>query len=707
MTTLAPPADFGTTIRDRATDLRHNWRQHIPLTLLLVGTAVFYLWDITRNQMGNTFYAGAAWAGSENWKALLFGSVDPSNFITVDKPPVSQWVMGLSGQIFGFSSASMLIPEAIMGVLSVWLLYSAVHRLTDNRGASLLAGLALAITPVAAMMFRFNNPDAVMVLLMTAAAYCAVRATLAGSAKWLALAGAAMGFAFLAKMLEGLMSLPALALVYLIAAPVVVWHKRILHLLYAGIAMIAASGWYVVLTLLWPKDSRPYMAGSTDNNFMNLVLGYNGLDRIQGKSHGPGGGFNLKDLPATIDVNGQTVSRDQIQHAFHGGGMGGASAGLFRLFKGEFAVEISWLIPAAIVAFIAIIVLRWGKPRTDAIRAGGILFFCWMLVDGIVLSYMQGMIHPYYTLAIAPGIAGTVGIGVAAAWAERNRLIGRGFLAAMVVAAGIWGFVVADRAPHWNGWLPWVVLALTVIAAAAIVGTLALAGRTPRSVGLAVVGVAVIAALAAPAVYAANAVGTKQTGGNPSANPVSSSHGFMGGGNHRGGGGFGFGGSTQANPQLSALLKSAGGYRWPAATSRSSSAAGYELAYRVPVMAIGGFNDDPTPTLAQFQQYVKDHDVRYYLQQSQSGFGGGATTGATGSGANASAANGATAGSGTHHGRRSEGAATGQQQTGQQQTGGFGRQTGVTADIQQWVDANFHSQTIGGVTVYDLQSPIS
>ncbi|WP_018178109.1 ArnT family glycosyltransferase [Jongsikchunia kroppenstedtii] len=702
MTTLAPTAAVGTTIRDRATDLRHNWRQHIPLALLLIGTAVFYLWDITRNEMGNSFYAGAAWAGSENWKALLFGSVDPSNFITVDKPPVSQWVMGLSGQIFGFSSASMLIPEAIMGVLSVWLLYSAVHRLTNNRGASLLAGLALALTPVAALMFRFNNPDAVMVLLMTAAAYCTVRATLAGSAKWLALAGAAMGFAFLAKMLEGLMSLPALALVYLIAAPVVVWHKRILHLLYAGLAMIAASGWYVVLTLLWPKDSRPYLAGSTDNNFMNLVLGYNGLDRIQGRSGGHGG-FNPGRLPENITINGHTYSHDQITHAFHGGGMGGASAGLFRLFKGEFAVEISWLIPAAIVAFVAVIVLRWGMPRTDAIRAGGILFFCWMLVDGIVLSYMQGMIHPYYTLAIAPAIAGTVGVGVAAAWAERGRLIGRGFLAAMVVAAGIWGFVVADRAPQWNGWLSWVVLALTIIAAAAIIGSLALPARLTRVVGLGVIAAALIAALAAPAVYAANAVGTKQTGGNPSANPVSRAGGFMGGGtNHHGGGGFGFGGATQADPQLSALLKSANGYRWPAATSRSSSAAGYELAYRVPVMAIGGFMDDPAPSLAQFQQYVKDHDVRYYLQPNMSvtaGTQAGPSTGAP------------TTGGTTHHRERPGGAdqqQSGQPQSGQQPGGfGFGRgSNGVTAQIQQWVDANFHSQTIGGVTVYDLQAPL-
>jgi 4-amino-4-deoxy-L-arabinose transferase-like glycosyltransferase len=183
--------------------------ERIVLAVLLLGTAVMYLWNITVNGMGNKFYAAAAWAGSQNWKALLFGSLDLHNFITVDKPPVSQWVMGLSGQIFGFSSASMLIPQALMAVAAVALLYSAVRRISGPR-AALLAGAALALTPVAVLMFRYNNPDAVMVLLMTAGAYCIVRALHDASPPWIALAGVALGFAFLAKMLEGLIVMPAL-----------------------------------------------------------------------------------------------------------------------------------------------------------------------------------------------------------------------------------------------------------------------------------------------------------------------------------------------------------------------------------------------------------------------------------------------------------------------------------------------------------------
>ena len=255
----------------------------VRLGILLVGTAVLYLWNITVNGMANQYYAASVEAGAQDWEALLFGSLDSHNFITVDKPPLSQWVMGLSGQLFGFSSASMLVPEALMAVGAVALLYGAVRRISGPR-AGLLAGIALALTPVAVLMFRFNDPDAAMVLLMTAAAYCTVRAVPRGSAGWVVGAGVALGFAFLAKMLEGVMVMPALAAAYLLAAPIRL-RTRLLHVLAGAAAFAVSAGWFVVLTMLWPASSRPYLAGSTDNEFLNLVFGYNGLARVLGRAH--------------------------------------------------------------------------------------------------------------------------------------------------------------------------------------------------------------------------------------------------------------------------------------------------------------------------------------------------------------------------------------------------------------------------------------
>ena len=305
-------------------------RRRVALGVLLVATAVTYLWNITVNGMGNPFYAGAAQAGSKNWEALLFGSVDPDNFITVDKPPVSQWVMGLSGQIFGFSSASMLVPEALMAVASVALLYGAVRRSRDQAG--LLAGASFALTPVVALMFRYNNPDAVMVLLMTAAAYCTVRALERASAKWLALAGAALGFAFLAKMLEGLMVAPAIGLAYVIVAPTTV-RRRLIHLARRRGRMPGVRG----------------LVRGADAAVAGLVAAvYRRFDRQQLHEPGP----RLQRLrrgysgATTAAVHVRPVGRFALGPTpnivgHHGGfnPFGGADPGITRLFSGEFGFE--------------------------------------------------------------------------------------------------------------------------------------------------------------------------------------------------------------------------------------------------------------------------------------------------------------------------------------------------------------------------------
>ena len=204
------------------------------LLVLLALTALAYLWDLSASGYANSFYAAAVQAGTKSWKAFFFGSLDSSNFITVDKPPASLWVMALSGRIFGFSSWSMLVPQALEGVAAVGLLYAAVKR-WFGAGAGLAAGAVFALTPVAALMFRFNNPDALLVLLLVAAAYCMVRALERAGTRWILAAGALIGFAFLAKMMQAFLVLPAFALVYLVAAPTTL-RRRLGQLLAGGVA---------------------------------------------------------------------------------------------------------------------------------------------------------------------------------------------------------------------------------------------------------------------------------------------------------------------------------------------------------------------------------------------------------------------------------------------------------------------------------------
>lgn len=610
-----------------------NW-DRLGYGVLLVATAVMYLQNIAINGMGNQFYAAAAQAGSKNWEALLFGSLDTQNFITVDKPPVSQWVMGLAGRIFGFSSASMLIPQALMAVGAVALTYAAVRRISGPN-AALLAGAGLALTPVAALMFRFNNPDAVMVLLMAAAAYCAVRALEHASAKWLAWAGVALGFAFLAKMLEGLMVMPAIGLVYLIAAPTTV-RKRLLHLLGALIAFLVSAGWFVLLTLLWPASSRPYLAGSTDDNFMNLVLGYNGFARVLGKHNG---NFELNPvLGASAGVSFESG------HGHHGfGGFGDQPQGLTRLFSGEFGFEIAWLLPAALLALVLVVTARGRAPRTDLVRAGAILFGGWMVVDGLVLSFMKNQVHPYYCLSFAPAVAAMFAIGVGELWGRRDSWFGRIGLAAMFLTTGVWSWWLLGRNASWLPALRWTILAVAIVATCALVVSLSV--EAGRRFAVAAVLVGLCAGLLGSGAYSLATVGAPHQGGGPKVGPAQADdqHG-------------GFWGQDADNPRLDDMLRNAH-TDWSAAINRSSAAAGLELSTDTAVMAIGGFGGgDPAPTLAQFQQDVAAHRIGYYVAPEQD-----------------------------------------------KRPGGFGGRSHT--DIADWVAANFTPTKVGTDTVYDLTAP--
>ena len=171
---------------------------------------------------------------------------------------------------------------------AVGLLYLTVRR-TSGPAAGLIAGAVLATTPVAALMFRFNNPDALLVLLMVAGAYCLVRALETASTRWLLLVGVLTGFGFLTKMLQALLVVPAFALVYLVAAPNPV-RSRIGQLLAAGAALVVSAGWWIAIVTLIPAADRPYIGGSQNNSILELTLGYNGFGRLTGNETGSVGG---------------------------------------------------------------------------------------------------------------------------------------------------------------------------------------------------------------------------------------------------------------------------------------------------------------------------------------------------------------------------------------------------------------------------------
>ncbi|MBD0671914.1 glycosyltransferase family 39 protein, partial [Streptomyces sp. CBMA156] len=429
------------TWRGRPDDPR--WVRPALLTLLAT-TTVLYLWGLSASGWANSFYSAAVQAGSQSWKAFFFGSSDAANFITVDKPPAALWPMALSARIFGLSSWSVLAPQALMGAATVGVLYATVRRRFSPLGG-LLAGAALALTPVAALMFRFNNPDALLVLLLTLAAYGLVRAVEAAGTRWLVFTGVMFGLAFLTKTLQAFLVLPAFAVIYLVAAPTGLW-RRVRQLLLAGAAMVVAGGWWVAVVELLPASARPYVGGSQDNSFLSLTFGYNGLGRINGDETGSVGGGGR--MPAGLDTPGGAVP---------GGGRGWGTTGLTRMFGTDIGGQIAWLLPAALILLLVGLWATRRHTRTDTARTAFLVWGGWLLSTALIFSFMSGIFHQYYTVALAPAVAALVGMGVDGLWRARHRLPWAPVLAGTLAVTAVWAFVLLGRSPDFVPWLRWAV----------------------------------------------------------------------------------------------------------------------------------------------------------------------------------------------------------------------------------------------------------
>ncbi|MFD8596310.1 glycosyltransferase family 39 protein [Kitasatospora sp. NPDC059646] len=685
----------GRTWRGRADDPR--WVRPAFLGLLLA-TAVLYFWNLTASGWANAFYSAAVQAGSVSWKAMFFGSSDAANFITVDKPPLSLWPMAVSARIFGLSSFSVLAPQVLMGVGTVAAVYATVRRRFSALGG-LVAGAALALTPVAALMFRFNNPDALLVLLLTLAAYGTVRATETASTRWLVFVGVMFGLAFLTKTLQAFLVLPAFALVYLFTAPAG-WGRRWLQLLYGALAMVVSGGWWVAVVELMPASARPYIGGSQDNSFLSLTFGYNGFGRITGNETGsvgggrPGGGGN--------PMNG-------------GGGWG--STGLTRLFDGDVGGQISWLMPAALILLVFGLWATRRHPRTDSARIAFLVWGGWLVCTALTFSFMSGIFHQYYTVALAPAVAALVGMGADGLWRARHRLPYAAVLAVTVAVTAWWAYRLLDRSAEFVPWLRWAVLVGGLLAAVALLAAGRLTGPTGGRVA-AVAGLTALAAgLAGPAAYAVDTVSTGHHGSIVTAGPQVRGGGFGPGGGRGGpvrgafpgfpggqdapngaGGLPGFpggafpggglpggrtggqhGGAAGALPgfpgggpgegrggmggllegakvpaEVAELLKQdAGAYTWVAAAVGSQNQAGYQLASGEPVMALGGFNgSDPSLSPDGFKKLVAEGKVHWFI-------GGGGMGGGMGG-------------------------------------------SSYSSEIASWVESTYTARTVGGTTMYDL-----
>jgi 4-amino-4-deoxy-L-arabinose transferase-like glycosyltransferase len=613
------PRTTASSVRDRVRALRLP----VPapeLLALLVLAAVLDLWALDRNGWANTYYSAAVRSMADSWHAFLYNSFDSAGVMTVDKPPLALWVQALSVRAFGMTSWSMLVPQALMGVGTVALAYDLTRR-AFGRPAGFVAGLVLATTPIAVAISRHNNPDALVVLCSTGALWFAVRALQDGRTRWLVWAGVCVGLGFETKMGTALLVLPALAAAYVWVAP----RGRLVavrQLLTGGAAMAVVALAWPVLVWLTPASSRPWVSGTSDNSIWSLIMGYNGLGRLDGQAGGPGG--------TAAGPGGGGA-----------GGMGsvfGGDTGLLRLLDSSLGGQAGWLGGMALAGGAALVVLtrlRRSDPRSGWLIAAGGAF----LTTAVAFSFAQGIFHPYYVSMLAPFTA--VLVGAAAGTTLRGGLTGR-IVGPVAIAGGVLSEVVVIHrgASDVEGLIPLIVVA-------GLAGAIALAAALPAKARGVAVAVALGALLIAPATWATDTLGHATSGTFPAGGPQSQGMGGGPGGGMRGGpggrfggggpggappavpggagvggGGVGgggmFGGTTNLTEALAYAQSHGGG---TIAVSSQQGAADTIIRSGADVAALGGFSGrESEVSAAWLAQAVKDGRVRYVMTD---GAGGG------------------------------------------------------------------------------------
>jgi 4-amino-4-deoxy-L-arabinose transferase-like glycosyltransferase len=616
-----PTSAVGGPVRDTRA---RSWWAPLTLAVICLLALVLYAWGLG-SSWGNPYYSAAVKSMSKNFTNFFFGSFDGAGVVTVDKPPMALWFQVISTLVFGFNRFAVLLPQVIEGVAAVFLLHRTVRRWAGEPVA-LLAALVLALTPVTVAINKDNNPDTLLVLLLIGAVYAMTRVmeNQRRSGQWILLCAFLVGCGFVTKMMQAWIVLPPLLAAYLVGRRAS-WGRKAMELVGAGLMVVISSFWWAAVTVLWPSP-KPYVGGSTDGSALDLIFGYNGFGRIFGGSGnggpggGPGGGFG-------------------------GGGGFSGPAGFLRMFDTQDGGQISWLLPLSLLILASVlgfVLWRWrkGMPIDRGIAAGWIMWGGWLLIVTLVFSFAQGIIHPYYTTMLAPAIAAVTGAGICLLWHRYRNPVGASWLllplgVAITVA---WSVALVLRDPSWNVWAAYV---------AAIVGVVAVAGlllaRTSRNVlGRAALVLGIVAILAVPTVWSANAAITGQSnpmgGANPTAGPAIAMGpgGGMGPGGPKrfsgqrrmfpaGGPGGAFNDTTLSSEQkkiLDYVRSNAGTRSVPLAVEGGAHQAWtFILNSNLTVVGMGGFmGSDNAPAISQLTLWQEDGKLGFVLVGG--GFGG-------------------------------------------------------------------------------------
>lgn len=479
-----------------------RWEGYALLGILAIA-AVLYCWALGDRAL-QPYYAASVRSMTESGKAFLFAGFDPAGVVSIDKTPFAFWVQGIGVWIFGYHWWAIALVQAIEGIAAVFVLHRVVRRWAGEKPA-LLAALVLALSPITVAIDRENQADALMVLLLLLAAYSVTRAVeraveAGAGTGWLVLAGVFVGLAFFAKMLAAWIVLPALAIGYL-AAPIS-WPKRVLRLVFSGLACAVVSLAWITFVSLVPASDRPYVGSTANDSIWSLVFGYNGFGRVAGDNIGSLGG--LGSLSSSL------------------GSQYTGAPGPLRLFGSYLADQIGWLLPLALATVIGAIVV-WFRTRggTPNQRCGWLLWSGWLVVGTLVFAFAGGIFHRYYTVELAPAIGALAAVGLMYLWRWYRAGDAAGLLLPVAVLGTVgFAYLALNSTPDWQPWLRFVIVAVGVVCAALLF--VAFPGRRLLNLTPSVAVLAVVTMLAGPLAFSIDTMLTPQTvitAADPSAGP--------------------------------------------------------------------------------------------------------------------------------------------------------------------------------------------
>jgi 4-amino-4-deoxy-L-arabinose transferase-like glycosyltransferase len=623
--------------------------QHLALAGVLALSAVLNVNKLAQNGYANIFYSAGVKSMLRSWHNFVFVSFDPGGLVTVDKPPLALWVQAISAKIFGFSPLSLMLPEAIAGVLAVAALYWVMAR-RFGAWAAVAGALTMTVFPSFVAVSRENGVDPVLILLLVLACGAGLRACETGRWRTLVWCGVLVGLAFNTKTLAAYLVVPGLAVAYLVCAPGSI-PRRLSQLAVAALAMLVVSFAWIAFVELTPATKRPYVGSSTNNTELGLTFSYNGFGRVEGQAGGPGqvavlpGAYVPAAHERAVAAAARAVALAHARarssgHPIHAAGdqrtapatntahiprptlepvvttgrekdpipFGGPPRPL-RLFGVGLGDQAGWMLPFAFFGLLGVALVALLDRRRDRRLAGMLVLGGWFLVEAVVLSLSKGIVHPYYVSALAPGTGAMAGAGAVAfvKLARGPHRIWGLLLMGGAVAASVAAQIVLLHREHY---MEWFIPVLVVGAAVGLCALLAL-----RRLAVPAVAFTFILLLVAPTAYAATTWLAPAEGTFPAAGPK----------HDPGAGAYGV---SERDLRIDSALSDyvsthKPGSRWALLTVASDTSAPMIL-FGLDAGAVGGYSGtDPAVDGPHLARLVADGEARYVLLGGEYSLRGG------------------------------------------------------------------------------------